>query len=61
MGNGTDPWRAELDTLRAAFREARFGGVVTWAPEPTRQNDQSDKGAYFELTFTAPFHYDFLA
>ena len=62
IGIGLDPasspWSTRLDALRAVFRGKQFSGVNTLAPSPPFTNDESDRGAYFELSVATPFYYD---
>lgn len=54
------PWAQRIDTLRAAMRGQTFavGAGVTWEASPPIFNDDSDDGAYFELSFAVPYRFD---
>ncbi|MBA3998948.1 MAG: hypothetical protein CTY36_00115 [Methylocystis sp.] len=54
------PWAQRIDALRAALRGKTFadGAGVTWEASPPFVNEQSDRGAYFEMSFAVPYRYD---
>lgn len=54
------PWAQRIDVLRAALRGRTFaeGAGVTWEASPPVVNEQSDRGAYFEMSFAVPYRYD---
>ena len=52
------PWASRIDTLRAAFRGKNFDGVVTFEVSPPYNDDQSDRGAYTELSFSVAYWFD---
>ena len=52
------PWATWIDALRSVFRGVQFSGVNTWAPSPPFVNDQSDRGAYLEMSFAVPYYFD---
>ena len=51
-------WPARLDDLRAALRGKIFGEVVTFEATPPATNDQSDRGAYFDLSSALAYQID---
>lgn len=51
-------WPARLDDLRAALRGKIFDGVVTFEATPPATNDQSDRGAYFDLSSALAYQID---
>jgi len=51
-------WPARLDDLRAALRGKIFDGVVTFEATPPATNDQSDRGAYFDLSSALAYQLD---
>lgn len=53
-------WPERIDALRAALRGKVFGGVVTYEAPPPATNDQSDRGAYFDLSFAVPYQFDLI-
>lgn len=57
-GTTTDPWAAQIDTLRAVFRGKSFAGINCFEASPPMQNDNSDIGGYFELAFVVTYHFD---
>jgi hypothetical protein len=54
------PWAQRIDALRGALRGRSFadGAGVTWEASPPFVNEQSDRGAYFEMSFAVPYRYD---
>lgn len=54
------PWAQRIDALRAALRGKIFanGAGETFQASPPSVNEQSDKGAYFEMSFAVPYRYD---
>jgi hypothetical protein len=54
------PWAERIDALRATLRGKTFanGAGVTWEASPPVVNEQSDRGAYFEMSFAVPYRYD---
>lgn len=56
------PWAVRIDALRAALRGQTFAGSagVTWAASPPFANKDSDRGAFFEMSFAVPYRYDVL-
>lgn len=53
-------WPERIDALRAALRGKVFGGVVTYEATPPATNDQSDRGAYFDLSFAVAYQFDLI-
>lgn len=53
-------WPARLDDLRAALRGKIFDGVVTFEATPPATNDQSDRGAYFDLSSALAYQLDII-
>lgn len=51
-------WPARFDDLRAALRGKVFDGVVTFEATPPATNDQSDRGAYFDLSSALAYQID---
>ena len=51
-------WPERIDALRAALRGKVFGGVVTYEATPPATNDQSDRGAYFDLSSALAYQID---
>ncbi len=60
LGIGITPWAQRIDDLRAALRGKTFadGNGLIREASPPFMNDDSDRGAYFEMSFAAPYHYD---
>jgi hypothetical protein len=54
------PGAKRIEALRAALRGRTFaeGAGVTWEASPPFVNEQSDRGAYFEMSFAVPYRYD---
>lgn len=59
-GHKLSPFDTWLDALRAAFRSKSFDGVETWGAAPSITNGRSANGAYYELSFSVPYRFDFL-
>lgn len=51
-------WPQRFDDLRGALRGKVFGGVVTFEATPPATNDQSDRGAYFDLSSALAYQID---
>lgn len=61
IGHKLTPFNAWIDELRTVFRAQSFAGVETWGAAPAITNTRSANGAYFELSFSVPYRFDFLA
>lgn len=58
VGKGFQDFATQFDVLLAACRGKSFDGVSTWAPSPPVTNDNSDRGAYFEISSSCPYYFD---
>ncbi|MCW6509821.1 phage tail terminator-like protein [Lichenifustis flavocetrariae] len=61
IGHRLTPFNAWVDALRSVFRGQTFAGVTTWGAAPSITNARSVNGAYYELSFSVPYRFDFLA
>lgn len=61
VGHKLTPFNGWIDTLRTLFRAKSFDGVETWGAAPSITNARSANGAYYELSFSVPYRFDFLA
>ncbi|KRE02595.1 hypothetical protein ASE61_15065 [Bosea sp. Root670] len=60
-GEGVDPAAALADQLRDLFRNARFGGVRTYAPTSPVFDGRGDDGNYHRASFAVPYEHDIFA
>ena len=60
-GEGLDIGLGYCATLAGLFRLQTFSGIVCFEVSPPIDNDASGKGAYWVLSISARYQYDFLA
>lgn len=58
LNDPANPWLNRIDALRAVVRGAKYQNVQTWGPGAPEPKDQSDRGAYYELSFSTEFYFD---
>ena len=52
------PYASWIDALRAALRGQIVSGLVIFEASPPTVNNDSDKGAYWEMSFATTYHFD---
>ncbi len=65
-GSGADWAVTWMDQLRALFRAKQFAAtgqptVNTWAPAPVILDDRNTVGGFWQLSFSVPYYFDFIA
>lgn len=60
-GNGQDLGLQMIGALRVAFRFQDFSGVRTFGASPAVNNNDNDNGAYWVLSTSIPYWFDFTA
>lgn len=60
-GTGLDTGLGYCGTLAALFRLQTFSGVVCFAASPPIDNDSGDNGAYWVLSTSVSYQFDFNA
>jgi hypothetical protein len=60
-GLGIDLGAQHVDTLRALFRAAQFGGVNCLSASPSAIDDGNDDGAYYRMRVIVEYYADILA
>lgn len=56
--SGIADGNAQADTLRAFFREQKFGGVETYEASPVAFNPNNRKGTFYLLPFVVTYKFD---
>jgi hypothetical protein len=51
------PWMTRLESLMSAFRGVRFDGIECLGFVGPTFRDDSDEGAYYEISFTVSYRY----
>lgn len=58
LGEGEAVWRPRVEALRAHFRSASFGGVITYGASPPVLGDASDMGSYWAMAWVVSYRFD---
>lgn len=58
IGIGLDVWAPRIDTLRTALRGKVFDGITTFEATPPVVGDETDDGAYFEVSTSVAYKFD---